>query len=251
MDVSIVIPAYNEAARIQRTLEAIDRYVAASEMTAEVIIVNDGSADGTRAIGERFAADHPYTRLLHNERNLGKGGSVRRGMLAASGDYVFFMDADLSVPIEQLGSCWQAMVRDGHAILIGSRRVAGAVIARRQPKLREYLGRAFTLLARTTLHPQIVDFTCGFKGFRRDVARALFSLQRRPDWAFDAEILHLARLLRIPVHQQPVTWEHRDGSRVRFPRDIVRTLSALVDIRWHSRSVLRHRPDVVARLSRS
>jgi len=152
-------------------------------------------------------------------------------MLAAQCEVILFTDADLSVPIECVPRMLEAMERTGCPVVIGSRRAFGAVIARPQPKLRESLGHVFTLLTRVLLVWDILDFTCGFKAFRREAAHAIFAVQRRPDWAFDAEILYLAKLLGIAVHQEPVLWEHRDGSRVRFPRDIARTIVALADIR--------------------
>jgi len=231
LSLSVVVPAYNEGDRIADSLSAVFTFLDAWMVGTEVIVVDDGSTDATAALLARFAAKHPRLRILTNARNLGKGASIKRGMLAAAGEHVFFIDADLSVPIDELATSHAAMVRHGHPILIGSRRTTGAQLVRRQPWLRESLGQGFTWLTRALLGVAIVDFTCGFKGFRRDVAQLLFTLQRRNDWAFDAEILYLAKLLGVRVHQQPVRWSHRDGSRVRFPRDLVRTLAGLVAIR--------------------
>lgn len=243
---SIVIPAYNEAARIGPTLAAIQRYVDDHRLDVELIAVNDGSNDATPEIVRRFAAEHPWIRLIENGRNLGKGASVRRGVLEARGDFVLFMDADLSVPLDEIGPCLDLLERQGHLIVIGSRKIRGARILIRQPVLREAMGHGFTWLARLTLAYEIVDFTCGFKAFRHDVARVLFSIQERADWAFDAEVLRLAKVLGIPVHQHPVRWEHRNGSRVRFPRDIWRSLVALVEIRRRVPVLVReHRASLV------
>jgi dolichyl-phosphate beta-glucosyltransferase len=239
MTVSIVIPAYNEAARIGQTLPIVLGYLERHDIAAEVIVVNDGSTDRTRDIALQIATLNPAVRVLDNERNLGKGASVKRGVLAALGGHILFMDADLSVPVAEIGPLLETMRRHDHPIVIGSRKMPGSRIVRRQPLIRETLGHAFTWLARMTLHREIVDFTCGFKAFRRDAAMTLFSLQRRSDWAFDAELLHLAGLLGIPVHQHPVEWHHHGGSRVRFPRDIWKTLKGLIDIRWHTRALVR------------
>lgn len=239
MKLSIVIPAYNEAARLGPTLDTIGRYVSARRLAIEAIVVDDGSRDDTASIVRRFAAGHPWVRLISNASNLGKGASVRRGILEAGGDFVLFMDADLSVPIDEVDRCLELLERDGHPIVIGSRKVPGARILIRQPILREVMGHGFTWLARLMVVYKIVDFTCGFKAFRADVARVLFSIQERPDWAFDVEVLRLAKVLDIPVHQCPVRWEHRKGSRVRFPRDIWRSLVALVEIRWRVPALVR------------
>lgn len=239
VELSVVIPAFNEGGSIDATLRTVCEYLDTCAFTSEVIVVDDGSGDDTASVVAAFAAAAPRVRLVRNGRNLGKGATVKRGVLDARGGVVFFMDADLSVPIEELGPALVVMTRDEHGILIGSRRIAGARIERHQPRLREWLGYGFTGLTRALLNPAIVDFTCGFKGFRRDEARALFSRQQCTDWAFDAEILYLARLLGKPVHQHPVRWSHKKNSRVRFPRDIWRTLVSLLRIRLSGRRLLR------------
>lgn len=236
---SLVIPAYNEAGRLSEGLSVIARHLDSLKFDSELIVVDDGSTDDTAEVVTGFAAAHPWARLISNERNLGKGASVRRGILEAAGEYIFFMDADLSVPVEELGGALEVMARNEDPILIGSRRVSGARIERRQPFVRECLGQAFTGLARILLSRRIVDFTCGFKGFRRDVARTLFSLQQCSGWAFDAEILYMARLLGLSVCQHPVRWRHHGSSRVRFPQDVWRSLSALVRIRLRAGVLIR------------
>lgn len=245
---SVVIPAYNEAERIAESLIAIFKFLDGWAVRMEVIVVDDGSADATPTLLERFAADHPTLRVMTNPRNLGKGASIKRGVMAAGGKHIFFMDADLSVPIDELKPSYETMVRHDYPILIGSRRVEGARIMRRQPWLRQSLGHGFTYLARVLLCWDILDFTCGFKGFRRDVARLLFSLQRRADWAFDAEVLYLAKLLGIAVCQHPIRWSHCKGSRVRFPHDLVNTLAGLIAIRLTVPRLVRNSTGLLASL---
>ena len=241
IELSVVIPAYNETGSIQTTLRIVSEYLRTCGFTWEVVVVDDGSGDDTASLVTEFAAVCSEVRLVRNSRNLGKGATVSRGVLDALGSFIFFMDADLAVPIDELGPALALIARDDHRILIGSRRVAGARIERHQPLLREYLGYGFTELARWLLNPAVVDFTCGFKGFRREEARMLFSLQRCTDWAFDAEIIYLARLLGEPIYQYPVRWSHQKSSRVRFPRDIWRTLVALLLIRLRGRKLVRDR----------
>jgi dolichyl-phosphate beta-glucosyltransferase len=233
IELSVVIPAYNEAPTIAATVRRVAGYLQAQPYTSELIVVDDGSRDGT-GDAARAAATHPWIRVIASERNQGKGATVRRGMLEARGRHVFFMDADLSVPVPELSGALDALRAGPAPIVIGSRRLPGARIERRQPRMRELLGFGFTWLAARLLSPGILDFTCGFKGFRADVALMLFSEQKCTDWAFDAEILYLARLRGIQVRQYPVTWSHQANSRVRFPRDIWRTLVALVRIRMHT-----------------
>jgi glycosyltransferase involved in cell wall biosynthesis len=239
VDLSIVVPAYNEQLRITSSLRSIVKFLEGRAERSEIIVVDDGSRDATASLVRAEAAHHPGIRLIEVRRNEGKGAAVRRGVLAARGTVVVFTDTDLSVPIEFLPKFLDAMERTGCPIIIGSRRAAGALIAQRQPWLRQSLGHAFTLLSRVLLVWEILDFTCGFKAFRRDAARMLFGIQQQPDWSFDAEVLYLAKLLRIPVHQEPVRWEQRDGSRVRFPRDLVRTLIALAQIRMRAGRAVR------------
>lgn len=235
VDLSVVIPAYNEAVDLDETLRTVTAYLAGQRCAWELIVVDDGSTDATADIIARHAAETPALRPLRNSPNIGKGASVKRGMLAAAGQFVFFMDADLSVPIDELGGALATLRAGDDDVLIGSRRAAGARIERHQPRLRELLGFGFTGLTRVLLYPAICDFTCGFKGFRREAAAALFRRQQCMDWAFDAEILYLARLSGMRVRQYPVRWSHQKNSRVRFPRDIYRTLISLARIRWRSR----------------
>jgi dolichyl-phosphate beta-glucosyltransferase len=238
------MPAYNEALTIEETLRTIAGFLAVQAYSSEVIVVDDGSTDGSAAILSDYGKSHPFVRILRHQPNAGKGASVRTGVLAARGKYLFFMDADLSVPIDELTGALAALVNGDAAIVIGSRKIEGARIERRQPLLRELLGHGFTWCARLLLWRTIVDFTCGFKGFRRDEARAIFSIQRCDDWAFDAEILYLARLMGISVRQYPVRWSHGKNSRVKFPRDIYQTLGALIGIRWRVGRAMRQSPVV-------
>jgi dolichyl-phosphate beta-glucosyltransferase len=231
VDLSVVIPAFNEATLIAGTLETVTAHLAHLPLAWEVIVVDDGSTDSTAAIVAGIAEAQKGVRLIRQRRNQGKGAGVRRGVMDARGDYIFFMDADLSVPIEEIDEALDAMMREDLPILIGSRRTRGARVELHQPRHREYMGVAFTWLTRLLLMSRIRDFTCGFKGFRRSEARHLFSLQCRDDWTFDAEILYLAQLLDLPVCQHPVRWRHGKDSKVRFPRDIARTLAGLVEIR--------------------
>ena len=239
IELSIVIPAYNESRIIRDTLRRVVAHLAARSLTWEIVIVDDGSRDGTAAMVASEAASEPRIVLLQNPRNQGKGASVKNGMLAARGSYVFFMDADLSVPLEELDESLDTMIRGDWSVLIGSRRIKGSRLEKRQPKLRELMGDTFTLFTRLLLDPSIRDFTCGFKGFRRAEVQRIFSLQRSSDWAFDAEILYLAHLLGIPVYQRPVRWRNGAETKVRFPRDIIMTLIGLVRIRLQTPAVVR------------
>ncbi len=189
---SIVIPAYNEGARLGATLEKVLSYVHAQGWNAEVIVVDDGSRDNTSDIVRENSAANPILRLVENPGNSGKGFSVRMGMLSARGRIVLFSDADLSSPIEEAPKLLQAL-EAGADIAIGSRWLRAETQTHRQPLYRQLFGRIFNLLLRLTLGLQFKDTQCGFKAFKRPAVQAIFPLQKIERWGFDPEILFLAR----------------------------------------------------------
>lgn len=227
---SLIIPAFNEAARIGKSLEQILGFLQSQLYTAEVIIVDDGSTDHTaELLQERFGSCSEL-RIYREPRNLGKGQAVKRGMLLSKGEYLFFSDADLSVPIEALPLFLSHLERDC-CIALGTRQNSDSVIEVRQPIYRELLGRMFTTFSNWMLGLRFSDFTCGFKGFRREAAQYLFSRQLLPDWSFDAEILYLATLHQYRIKEIPVRWRNDQATKVRLWRDIVSSFLGLVRIR--------------------
>lgn len=228
---SLVIPAYNEAACLEENLRTVLDYCDAKGWAVELLVVDDGSTDGTAAIVQRIADVDGRVRPLANPRNQGKGAAVRRGMLAATGDPVAFFDADLSVDVTGLPGLLQALA-DGADVAIGSRRVAEAEIATHQPWLRETLGRGFTWLSRVWLGVPLADFTCGFKGFRAHAVRPLMERQRLDDWSFDAELCFLATRLHLRIRQVPVVWHDMPNSKVRVGNALWSAILGLWRIRW-------------------
>lgn len=211
---SVVIPAYNEQTRILLTLARTVDFLRNHQAGSEVIVVDDGSTDQTAAMVGELCARAPEVRLIRLPRNQGKGAAVRRGVLEAAGDRVLFMDADLATPIEELLKLL-FHARRGHEIVIGSRGLAGqSEVRRRQPALREAMGRAFNLLVSALLLDGIRDTQCGFKLFSRGAARALFSRQTVDGFAFDVEVLLLARELGYRICEVPVVWYHAPQSKV-------------------------------------
>ncbi|HVO95555.1 MAG TPA: glycosyltransferase, partial [Terriglobales bacterium] len=181
---SLIIPAFNEENRIGPSLEQILRFCNAQPYGYEVIIVDDGSTDGTLSlIRERFG-NHPQLRILRQPVRWGKGAAVQEGMRQSRGDYVIFTDADLAVPITTLPEFLDKL-KNGYDIAIGSRRIPGSNIEVHQPWLREALGKVFIWLSNALLNLDHSDITCGFKGFRRDIAGRLCSQQRVHNWSFD------------------------------------------------------------------
>jgi dolichyl-phosphate beta-glucosyltransferase len=229
---SIVLPAYNEGARIAATLDEIFAHVEQQNWKAEVIVVNDGSSDDTAEIVHRYAVKHPMLHSLENPGNRGKGYSVRKGMLQARGDVLLFSDADLSSPIAEADKLFAA-IADGAEIAIGSRWLKAELQIRQQPVYRQLLGRIFNLALLLTLGLRFKDTQCGFKAFTRRAAHAVFPLQRIERWGFDPELFYLARKFGFPVREVPVAWSHREGSRIHPWRDGTQMVIDVFRIRWN------------------
>ena len=230
---SIVIPAYNESARLGASLEKVLNYVHSEGLNAEVIVVNDGSRDNTADIVRAFAAKDPCVRLVENPGNRGKGYSVRNGMLNAQGRIVLFSDADLSSPIEEAPKLFNAL-EEGADIAIGSRWLRAETQTQRQPLHRQLFGRIFNLLLRASLGLQFADTQCGFKAFKREAVEKIFPLQKIERWGFDPEILFLARKFKFKVKEVPVAWGHSGGTRINPLIDGSRMVQEIFRIRWYS-----------------
>ena len=230
---SIVIPAYNEGARLGASLQKVLFYVRLQRWDAEVIVVNDGSRDNTAEIVLNYMAKDSRVKLLENPGNRGKGYSVRNGMLHAQGRIILFTDADLSAPIEEAPKLLGAL-DSGADIAIGSRWLRAETQTQRQPLHRQLFGRIFNLMLRVSLGLQYADTQCGFKAFKRAAAQAIFPLQKIERWGFDPEILFLARKLRFKVEEVPVLWGHSGGARINPVIDGARMFQEMLRVRWYS-----------------
>lgn len=211
-NLSIVIPAYNEAERVGPTIDRICAWLDETGRQAEILVVDDGSTDDTCGVVRERAASQDRLRLVENGQNRGKGYSVAHGVREAGGDWILFSDADLSTPIEELLKLEGA--RGEAEISIGSRALPDSDLKKRQPFYREMMGRTFNLLVQTLVFPGIKDTQCGFKLFRADVARELFELRSIDGFAFDVEVLFLARKKGYSVAEVPVIWINDEASRV-------------------------------------
>jgi len=230
---SIVIPAYNESARIENALERVMGCVAEQGWDAEVLVVDDGSKDDTAAIVQRWMRDHPRLHLIQNPGNRGKGYSVRNGLLQAAGDIVMFTDADLSAPMEEAERLISA-INDGADVSIGSRWLDRTRQTIHQPLYRQFFGRCFNWITRTVMGLPFRDTQCGFKAFRREAAQVIFRLQTIERWGFDPEILFIARKLKFDIREVPVTWGHDERSRISYLRDGMKMLEDMARIRGNS-----------------
>jgi dolichyl-phosphate beta-glucosyltransferase len=217
-DLSIVIPAYNEEARLTPTLRDYQAYCRASGRAAEIIVVDDGSLDTTSVVVERFAADHPEVRLIRLAENRGKGYAVRTGVVNARGKLVLFADADGATPLEEIERL-EAALREGADVAIGSRAVEAAGVRVNARVYRRLMGRIFHRLVETLTVRGVHDTQCGFKLFRGVVAQDLFSRMRMRGFSFDVEVLMMAQRRGYRIAEVPVNWTHQPGSKVNLVTD--------------------------------
>ena len=230
---SIVIPAYNESARIEDALERVMSCVAEQGWDAEVLVIDDGSKDDTAAIVQRWMTTHERLHLVQNPGNKGKGYSVRNGLLQAAGEIVMFTDADLSAPMEEAERLFKSLA-DGADVAIGSRWMDRTRQTIHQPLYRQFFGRCFNWITRTVMGLPFKDTQCGFKAFKRPAAQVIFRLQTIERWGFDPEILFIARKLKYVIREVPVTWGHDERSRMSYIKDGMKMLEDMARIRMNS-----------------
>lgn len=230
---SIVIPAYNESARIERTLARVMECVEQQGWDAEVLVVDDGSKDSTPEIVQEWMQRYPRLHLIKNVGNRGKGYSVRNGLLQAAGEIVMFTDADLSAPMEEAERLFAA-IHEGADVAIGSRWLDKQRQTVHQPLYRRFFGRCFNWVTRLIMGLPFKDTQCGFKAFKRPAAQIIFRLQRIERWGFDPEILFIAQKLGYEIREVPVTWGHDERSRMSYLKDGMKMLEEMAVIRANS-----------------
>jgi dolichyl-phosphate beta-glucosyltransferase len=224
---SVVIPAYNEELRIGATLQAVGAFLDSAPFSSEILVVDDGSTDRTVEVAR---SARPGIRLISNDRNRGKGYTVRHGVSEARGGIILFTDADNSTPIEEF-SAFLPRFDDGADVVIGSRALPESKIELHQDLLRETAGRSFNFLLRCTTGLPFRDTQCGFKAFRRDAARKIFPRQRIEGWAFDAELITIALRHGMKVEEAPVRWINSPESRLNFWTDAPKMLLEILRLR--------------------
>lgn len=230
--VSIVIPAYEEARRLPRTLEQLAEWRMGCAFPTDILIVVEPSSDGTREIAVEAARREPNLQMIEYPTQRGKGYAVRTGVRAARGDYIFYMDADLSVPLREV----QVFVDYFHNhseidVLLGNRQHPSSRITQRQSRFRQTLGQSFNTVLRGMGLAEVGDTQCGFKAFRREAAHRIFERQQLDGFAFDIEVLLLAKRLGYRIADLPVEWINSEESKVRLVRDSARMLWDAMRIR--------------------
>ena len=233
--ISAVVPVFNEEPVLRDSFLSLASFLESRfGSDFEIVAVDDGSKDRSVEILKELSSSMPIE-IRENSINLGKGSSVRRGMLEARGERVFFTDADLSTPLEELER-FLPRLDDGADVVIGTRKHDEAVIRTAQSSVRTFMGKGYTHVVNGVLGIGFSDYTCGFKAFQGKAAQAIFTRSVVDGWSFDAEILFLAHRLGFRVDEVPVTWEDRPNSKVRLVRDTSRSFAELLAIRmWAAR----------------
>lgn len=238
--ISIVIPAYNEAKRLPETLASIASYQTEKQIKLEIIIVVEPSEDKTLEVALSWSHNQPHVKVIENAVKLGKGFAVKTGMLKAGGDIVFFMDADLSVPLRFIAEFVEVFSANKDLMIaIGSRRHPKSFIELHQGYLRKNMGRIFNLAVHVLSGLSIKDTQCGFKAFRRAVIAPLFQAQFTHGFAFDVEILHHAQSSGFRITEMPITWKNSPQSHVKIISDSLRMLRDVYHISRRSRKSAR------------
>lgn len=233
---ALVVPAFNEAHRLPDTVPLILEYLQTHRPGSELIIVDDGSTDDTARVAEEIFARKPSVaaRVLHYEKNRGKGHAVRTGLLAAQAPIAVFSDADLSTPISELPKIVEPIEAGNYDIVFGSRALDRRLIGHHQPWRREQGGRVFNGIVRLTTGLPFSDTQCGFKAFRMDVARPIIERASLDGFGFDVELLFLAQKAGLRLLERPVRWNHNEGSKVHIVRDSLRMLNEIRLLRTRS-----------------
>jgi dolichyl-phosphate beta-glucosyltransferase len=229
---SVVIPAYREAERIPKTLIDLDRKLQTKEWTYEILVINDGSPDNTAEVVRKMAPTIKNLRLIDNEKNQGKGGVVRQGMLAAEGEIRLFMDADNATTIDHFDQMIPYF-KEGYGVVICSRAIKGSVMNPPEPWYRQIPGKLGNLFwIQLLILPGLWDTQCGFKAFKAEVAEKVFSLSKISGWSFDVEILALAKKLKYRIKEVPVSWHHDGKSTLKMSAYIFFLLEVLKIRLW-------------------
>jgi dolichyl-phosphate beta-glucosyltransferase len=228
---SVIVPVYNEEQRLAN-LSKVAAFLKKMSSKTELVVVNDGSTDTTLEMIKKLQKQYRF-RIISYSPNRGKGYALRRGMLAAEGEYRLFMDVDLSVPLKTISLFVENLGQED--IIIGTRRLKESQVLTHQPKLRERFGQIFTKLSQWWLDLEHSDFTCGFKCFTAEATERIFSQLHIERWGYDTELLFVAKQAGFTVKEIPVSWKNDERTKVKFPQDIIRSFLDLLEVRYHFR----------------
>jgi len=232
MHLSVIIPAYNEEKRLPKTLKEIDKYLKVQSYDYEIIVVNDGSKDKTGEVVNRLKPEIKNLKLIDNKINQGKGAVVKQGMLEAKGDFRIFTDADNSTSLDQIEKMWPYF-NEGYDVVIGSRDAKGAVLDPPQNFFRQFVGDGFRIFRKIIVGLwNIQDTQCGFKAFTKKAAQTIFPKCKINRFAFDPEILIIAKQLGFKIKEIPVYWKNDPDSKVKF-KSMIKMAIDLFKIRWN------------------
>ena len=230
MELSVVIPAFNEEKRLEPSLQTITEFLEKNMENYEILVINDGSKDSTGNIIQKFK--DKKVRMIQNPKNMGKGFSVKLGMINAKYDPILFTDSDLATPIQETAKFMEA-IQQGYDIVIASRNMEGAKITVEQPKYRQLLGKAFPMIVKRIILEEFKDTQCGFKMFKKTAARKIFPRQTLRRFAFDVEILYIAKQLNLKIKEMPVTWIDKEGSTLSPIKESIRMLNEVLKIKYN------------------
>ena len=232
---SIIIPAHNEENRLPPSLLAVSNFLSRQEYSSEILVIENGSSDRTFEIAQSYIKEIPGLKVIR-EQKAGKGLAVKRGMLAAQGQYRIFCDADFSMPVEEIQKFLPPQI-NRYDVAIASRELAGSKRVN-EPEYRHKIGRIFNSMVRWSVLPGLQDTQCGFKAFRADVAEKVFQQQTLPGWAFDAEVLVIARKQGFQIQEVPITWYYKPGTRLHIIKDSFQMAVDLLTIRHNAKQGL-------------
>jgi dolichyl-phosphate beta-glucosyltransferase len=232
-DLSIIIPAYNEAARIGATLGVLRKYLESQRWSTEVVVVNDGSSDDTGRVARSFAMQWPSLRLIDNGKNCGKGYSIKNGIHKARGTVALFTDADLSSPAEEMPKILNPIFEGVADVTFGSRALDRSLIGVHQSSFREFSGKVYNFFVQFLTGLHFKDTQCGFKAFRRLDILPVFDRQRIKRFGFDPELLYIAQKRGLRLREIPVRWNHVEGTKVSMTKDSAQMFLDLLRIRWN------------------
>lgn len=233
IELSVIIPAFNEEEEIADSLKEVLEFLKKKKISHEILVVDDGSRDNTTKVVTNLIKKNRRIKLIKNKSNIGKGGAIKRGALAAKGKYILFTDVDLSAPIEQY-FLFRKYLKKGFEVVFGSRYLKESKVNISQPFHRRYLGKGFYFLVQNFILKDVKDTNCGFKAYTKRAARLIFKRQTLSGWGFDTELLFIAKKLHLKMKEVPIEWNDSSYSKVQIIPAIFVSLGELIRLKVNS-----------------